>query len=111
MWAAGGCQDHSPDELAAGVLARGALVPLRQLATTFRDIGEDIAMPEAGSIVAFLVRQGGLSEVQRHWQRETSPREHPLGPDGAKVEKTWLDHVARIPPASVDVPRALKEGC
>jgi hypothetical protein len=111
VWAAGKCQEHSADELAAGALARGALVPLRQLATAFRDLGEDVAMPQAGSIVGFLIRRGGLIAVQDLWKRERSPAEHPLGPDGAKSEDAWLDELAGVRPATLDVPRLLREGC
>ena len=57
MYAAGKCQEHLPDELAAGALARGTLVPIRQLAAAFQDLAEDVAMPQAGSIVGFEVRR------------------------------------------------------
>jgi len=111
VWAAGKCQEHSPDELAAGALARGALVPLRQLATAFRDLGEDVAMPQAGSLVGFLIRRKGLVAVQDFWKRERPPAEHPLGPDGATLEKAWLDSLSGVGPATLDVPRLLNEGC
>jgi len=111
VWAAGKCQEHSPDELAAGALARGALVPLRQLATAFRDLGEDVAMPQAGSIVGFLIRQGGLAAVQDLWKRERPSTDHPLGPDGETLEKAWLDSLSGARPATLDVPRLLREGC
>ena len=111
VWAAGKCQGHSSDELAAGALARGALVPLRQLATAFRDIDEAVAMPQAGSIVGFLIRRRGLVAVRDLWKRERPPTEHPLGPDGAKFEGAWLDELTGVRPAALDVPRLLREGC
>jgi hypothetical protein len=110
VWAAGRCQGHSPDELAAGARARGALVPIERLATAFREIGEEVAMPQAGSIVGFLVRQGGLAALRDLWSREP-PAEHPLGPDGVRLEKVWLDELAGVRPATLDVPRLTSEGC
>ena len=111
VWAAGKCQEHSPDELAAGALARGTLVPIRQLAAAFQDLAEDVAMPQVGSIVGFLIRRGGLAAVQDLWKRETPPTEHPLGPDGTRLEEAWLDSLTGVRPATLDVPRLLREGC
>jgi hypothetical protein len=111
VWAAGACQGHSPDELAAGARARGALVPIKQLAAAFQDIREDVAMPQTGSIAEFLVRRGGLAAVQELWKREPLPAEHPLGPNGASLEAAWLEQLAGVRPATLDVARAIKEGC
>jgi hypothetical protein len=110
-WAAGTCQGHTPDELAAGVLARGAFVPLPELARGFRKVSEDVAMPEAGSIVGFLIRRGGLNAVRHLWQHMPAASEHPLGPDGARLEREWRESLAGVRPATLDVPRVIKEGC
>jgi len=110
-WATGPCQGYTNDELAAGALARGELVPLKTLATAFRETREDIAMPEAGSIVGYLIRQRGLADIRARWTRETPPGEHPLGPEGETIERTWLDELARVRPATLDIPRVMKEGC
>jgi hypothetical protein len=110
-WATGTCQGHTNDELASGALARGEIVPLAQLAKGFREVREDVAMPEAGSIVGFLVRQSGLADIRDRWGRETPHGEHPLGADGAAIERAWLEVVGRARPATLDVPRVIKEGC
>jgi hypothetical protein len=110
-WTTGTCQGHTPDELTAGVIARGAFVPLTRLAGAFRETAEDVAMPEAGSIVGFLVRQRGVAYIRDRWKRQTPHDEHPLGPDGAAIERAWLDELARVRPATLDIPRVIKEGC
>ena len=109
-WAAGACQGHSPDELAAGAIARGALVPLTELASNFDRVSEDVAVPEAASAVGFLVRQEGLDAVRRRW-REAPATGHPLGPSGPALEAAWLDELRHVPPASLDIPRLLAVGC
>jgi hypothetical protein len=111
VWATGECQGYTNDELAAGALARGEIVPLRTLAKSFRATREDIAMPEAGSIVGYLIRQRGLADIRARWSRETPPDEHPLGPGGETIERAWLDELARVRPATLDIPRVMKEGC
>jgi hypothetical protein len=109
-WAAGLCQGHSPDELAAGAAARRALVPLTELASSFDRVAEEVAMSQAGSIVGFFVRREGLDAVRRRW-REAPGRVHPLGRNGPALEAAWLDELTRVPPATLDVPRLLVEGC
>jgi hypothetical protein len=109
-WAAGSCQGHSPDELAAGAVARGALVPLTELANHFERVAEDVAMPEAASIVGFLVRREGLDTIRRRWKEEPGTV-HPLGQTGPALEEAWLDELSRVRPATLDIPRLLVEGC
>jgi hypothetical protein len=109
-WIAGSCQGHSPDELAAGALARGAVVPLTELASHFDRTPEDVAMPEAASIVGFLIRREGLETIRRRWTEEPGAL-HPLGPSGPALEKEWLEELSRVRPATLDVPRLLAEGC
>ncbi|HSE43845.1 MAG TPA: hypothetical protein VLA89_00795, partial [Gemmatimonadales bacterium] len=103
-WAAGSCQGHSPDELAAGAIARRTLVPLTELAGNFDRVAEDVAMPQAGSVVGFLVRQDGLDAVRSRW-REAPAAGHPLGPNGPALEATWLAELNGTRPATLDVPR------
>lgn len=107
---AGSCQGHSPDQLAAGALARQALVPLTDLATNFSRLPEDVALPQAGSVVGFLVRQAGLEAVRRRWLELPAPG-HPLGQNGPDLEAQWLAGLRRERPAALDVPRLLVEGC
>ena len=109
-WTAGSCQGHSPDELAAGAIARRTLVPLAELASGFDRVAEDVAVPQAASIVGFLVRREGLDEVRRLW-REPPDTVHPLGRNGPALEAAWLDELSRVRPATLDVPRLSIEGC
>lgn len=110
VWAAGSCQGHSPDELAAGAVARRALIPLTELASNFDRVAEEVAMPQAGSIVGFLVRHQGLDAVRRRW-REAPGTGHPLGGNGPALEAAWLDELSPVRPATLDIPRLLAEGC
>lgn len=109
-WAAGPCQGHSVDELAAGAAARGVIVPLTALASNFDLLAEDVAVPQAGSVVGFLVRREGLDAVQRLW-REMPRTNHPLGRNGPALEAAWLEELRRVRPATLDVDRLLIEGC
>ena len=109
-WVTNGCQGHSSDALAAGALARGALVPLARLATSFRELPEDVAMSEAGSIVGFLIERSGISGLKALWQRQPGV-DHPLGSDGAAIERAWLQRIRGAAPATIDIPRVMKEGC
>ena len=109
-WAAGSCQGHSADELAAGAVARGAFVPLTELANHFDRVAEDVGMPEAASIVGFLVRREGLDAIRRRWT-ENPTTVHPLGPNGPALEEAWLEELSRVRPATLDIPRLMAEGC
>jgi hypothetical protein len=111
VWAAGECQGGTADEFAAGARARGELVSLQHLAAHFREISETVAMPQAGSIVGFLIRRHGLASVVERWRRPANPHEHPLGPDGMSLERAWLDALQAVRPAHPDIPRLIKEGC
>lgn len=111
VWAGGPCQGRSPDEITAGALARGAFVPLTRLASSFRDVPEDVGMSEAGSIVGFLIDRDGIRAMKDRWQRGTTGSDHPLGPGGAATEAAWLARVKRATPATLDVPRLIREGC
>jgi hypothetical protein len=110
-WAARTCQGHSNDALAAAALVRGDLVSVNRLARAFREVREEVAMPQAGSIVAFLVDRAGLRALKDRWQRDPGDGAHPLDPDGAALEAAWLERVRRAAPATLDVPRLIREGC
>lgn len=109
-WIAGPCQGHSPDELAAGAAARQSLVSLTVLASNFARVDEVVAMPEAGSIVGFLVRREGLDAIRRRW-REAPDTIHPLGRNGPTIEAAWLSELRSVRPATLDVARLMVEGC
>jgi hypothetical protein len=111
IWATKGCQGHSSDALAAGVLARGAIVPLTQLSARFREVPEDVAMSQAGSIVTFLIKGGGIAAIRSRWPEQTSQLPHPLGTDGPRLETEWLAHLRTVKPATLDLARGLREGC
>jgi hypothetical protein len=111
IWATRSRQGHSADELAAGVLARGAIVPLTQLSSKFRELPEDVAMSQAGSIVTFLIERGGVVAVHDRWREQPSQLKHPLGHDGPALEAEWLTHLKTVKPATLDLVRGLREGC
>jgi hypothetical protein len=66
---------------------------------------------QAGSIVGFLIRRRGLDDIRDRWTRETPHGAHPLGADGARLEREWLDSLAGVRPATLDILRVIKEGC
>lgn len=109
-WMAGTCQRHTNDALAAGVLVNDAFVSLTQLAQQFERTAEDVAMPEAGSAVGYLVQNEGLEAAKTLWQ-QSAPVGHPLGERGSAFEAAWRDEVRRAKPAKLDVPRLMIEGC
>lgn len=110
-WAAGSCQGHGVDAVAAGFLRDGALPPLRELAARFWEIDELHAYVTAGSVVAFVARRGAHPAVQALWRAETAPGAHPLGPGGDEMEAAWRRHLATIPPVRIDMARLRPEGC
>jgi hypothetical protein len=109
-WAAGSCQGSTPDALAAGALVRRALPTLTELANNFDRVAEDVAVPQAASVVGFLVRREGIAALRHRW-REESGTVHPLGQNGPALEATWLDELRGVPPATLDLPRLFVEGC
>jgi hypothetical protein len=111
VWAGGLCQGYAPDELTAGGRARGRFASLTELGTRFRELPEDVAMPEAGSITGFLVRREGLRGIRERWTRTTDSGAHPLGPGGPALERAWLAHIDSARPAQLDIPRMLIRGC
>ncbi|HEX8243901.1 MAG TPA: hypothetical protein VF541_10405, partial [Longimicrobium sp.] len=102
----GPCQGHSPDALAAGLLARGALPSAARLARDFRALPEDVAMPAAGSLVGFLRRREGLDGLRARWRSSAAA----AIPDSA-TEAAWRAHLASVAPATLDVARVMREGC
>ena len=106
VWAGGPCQGHSADALAADLLRTGRLPTIQQLATTFRALPEEAAMPAAGSLTEFLYSREGIAGLRRRWA--ASAREQL--PDDA-TEAAWRAHVQSIRPESLDVRRVMREGC
>lgn len=105
-WAGGPCQGHSVDALAAGLLARGALPSVAELAETFRALQEDVATPAAGSLTRFVYAREGVAGLRARWRSGASR----ALPDSA-VEVAWRTHVARMRPAELDIARVMQEGC
>lgn len=110
-WAAGGCQGHGNDAIAAGFLADGGLPPLDRLAARFWETDELHAYVTAASAVAFVARSGGARSVEALWKVEPRPGTHPLGAGGAEMEAAWRRHLATVPPARIDMARLRQHGC
>lgn len=85
-------------------------MPLTELARNFDRVAEDVAMPAAGSIVGFVASTEGLDAVRRRWS-DAPGTGHPLGQDGPALEAAWLDQLSAVPPATLDIPRLMSEGC
>ena len=66
-------------------------------------------MSQAGSIVGFLIDRDGIAAMKERWQRGPAGTDHPLGADGAAIEAAWLARVKRATPATLDVPRLIRE--
>jgi hypothetical protein len=111
VWAAGPCQGFSNDELAAGSLANHRLPSLSDLAGRFRQLDETIAMPQAGSVVGFLIEREGLAAVRDRWRLSQHSTAHPLGEHGASTEAAWLAKLRAVRPAYLEMKRVMAEGC
>ncbi|HEX6908810.1 MAG TPA: hypothetical protein VF142_00365 [Longimicrobium sp.] len=110
-WAAGSCQGKSVDAIAAGFLQRGELLPLAELAGRFWEVDELRAYMSAASAVNHLARTRGNAAVAALWKQRASPGGHPLGEDGARLERAWRAHLATLPPATVDTAQLRRHGC
>lgn len=105
-WAGGACQGHSPDALAAALLARRLLPTVEQLAVGFRSLPEERAFPAAASLTQFLHTRESIAGLRKRWgagHREALPE--------TQVEATWHAHLRTIRPESLDVARVIREGC
>jgi hypothetical protein len=105
-WAGGPCLGESPDALAAGLLARDRLPSVGELSTRFRDLAEDVAMPTAGSLTAFIHAREGIAGLRARWGSGPTG----LLPDSVLVA-AWRRHLAGVRPGTLDVARVLQEGC
>ena len=110
-WAAGSCQGHPVDAVAAGFLRDGTLPPFDDLASRFWEIDELHGYITGGSAIAFVARTDGPAAVEALWKRGPRPGEHPLGPRGAEIEAAWRRHLAATPPAAIDTVRLRLHGC
>lgn len=110
-WAAGTCQGKSVDAIAAGFLARGELLPLRELAARFWEVDELHAYLSAGSAVNHVARTGGNAAVEALWKHDPAAGEHPLGAEGVTMEAAWRAHLATVPAATVDTVLLRRHGC
>jgi hypothetical protein len=111
-WINGPCQGHGNAELAAGLLRDGRLPTVSDLVTRFRELPEDVGMPAASSLVEFIqMREGlgvgeGVAGLRRRWAASATVAR----PDSS-IERRWRAWIATLPPATLDVPRVLREGC
>jgi hypothetical protein len=110
-WAAGSCQGHTVDEVAAGFLGDGTLPPMQELAARVWEIDELHAYLTAGSAVGYLARTRGTAAVQALWARPATAHPHPLGEGGAEMEAAWRAHLATVRPAPIDLARLRRHGC
>lgn len=110
-WATAMCQGHSVDAIAAGFLQKGRLLPLPELAATFWEVDELRAYFTAGSAIGYLARTRGNAAVEALWRQSPDGLKHPLGEDGAEIERTWRAHLASIPVAELDMVTLRKSGC
>ncbi|HEY0025096.1 MAG TPA: hypothetical protein VGB24_19435 [Longimicrobium sp.] len=110
-WAAGMCQGHSVDAIAAGFLHKGRLLPLPELAATFWEVDELRAYFTAGSAIGYLARTRGNAAVEALWRQSPDGVKHPLGEGGAEIERTWRAHLASIPAAELDTITLRTRGC
>jgi hypothetical protein len=105
-WAGGPCQGHSPDALAAGLLMRGALPSVAELAGRLRALPEDVALPAAGSLTQFLYEEEGIAGLRARWQAEANN-----GLPDSTTDAAWRAHLATVQPAALDITRVMREGC
>jgi hypothetical protein len=105
-WAGGPCLGKSPDALAAGLLASGRLPSVGELSARFRQLGEDVAMPSAGSLVGFIHAQEGIGGLRSRWRLGADE----LLPD-SELSVAWRTHLAGVPPQTLDIARVMQEGC
>jgi hypothetical protein len=110
-WAAGMCQGKSVDAIAAGFLQKGRLLPLPDLAATFWEVDELRAYFTVGSAIGYLARTRGDAAVEALWRQSPDAVKHPLGEDGAEIERAWRAHLASIPAAELDTVTLRKSGC
>ena len=105
-WVGGPCQGHSADALAAGLLSRGALPSVADLAGRFRALPEDVALPAAGSLTHFLHLREGVAGLRARWRSGPAA----VLPD-SEMEAAWRAQLASVPPAWLDIARVMQEGC
>jgi hypothetical protein len=107
---AGACQGQTPDALAAGLLRAGRLPAVDSLARAFPRLAEDVAVPAASSLVGFVRREGGIAAIRQLWNQPAGAS-HPLGANGASLERAWRQSLDKVAPGSLDIPRVMREGC
>jgi hypothetical protein len=105
-WAGGACLGNSPDALASGVLARGAVPTLAAMTGHFRSLPEDVGMPTASSFVQYLYARGGVAALRSLWQGAGT-----RGLPDTQMDGAWRAHLTTVPPATLDIARVMKEGC
>lgn len=111
VWVAGPCQGKAVDALAAGALTDHRLAPLNELIGRFRELPEDPAFFEAGSLAGFILREEGIAGIRRRWSARDPQAGHPLGPNGDDLETQWRQLLARTEPATLDIPALIASGC
>lgn len=105
-WAGGPCLGETPDALAAGLLASGRLPSVEDLSGRFRDLAEDVALPAAGSLIAFIHAREGVAGLRTRWRSE-----HGASPPDSALSAGWHMHLRGIRPGTLDIARVMQEGC
>ena len=115
--ATGACAGVGIDARAAEFARQGVLVPLPRLAREFSSLPEPVAYGEAASALQFVVRTGGgIGAIRALWRAAANPSpqqsaEHPLGPDGARIEREWRTYLRDVRPVGIDTAAVLRDGC
>jgi hypothetical protein len=110
-WATGDCQGKSFDGLVAGFARADSIYSLPVLTGRFRELPELRGYFQAASLVETIHRARGIEGVRQVWNHKPSPGEHPLGPDGIRIEAEWRARVAAASPAVVDSVALDRDGC
>lgn len=114
--ATGDCTGVSVDSRAADLGRREALVPIAEMVRDFASLPEPVAYGEAASILGFVLRsESTLATVRALWQSSVrgtaSPAQHPLGPNGVRLERAWLRSLTHVIPTAIDTLAILRYGC
>ena len=109
----GNCQGHSPDEIAAGYLAKGNLPSVASMLRDFRRIGELQGYIGAASFANHIRRRFGIAMLRALWQGRApdSVTNDFANTNGGNAEREWRTELRGIASANLDSARLYREGC
>lgn len=99
----GWCRTWTVDQIARHLLQRDRLLPLRELFSGFRDLGEVPGGMYAASIIGFIRATRGIEAVRALWQQGSDDFEAAVGATVEDIEARWRDHLERNVDPAVDV--------